>query len=217
MSQVQFGILKRKLTITGLTLFMAIFALAAQVNAQVPKPNVFDGGNRWLITAFDDRSGIHQQWATQGVCFLPYAVNGTHIQGVWYSDTYPGWAGRYSQEGDRILMHGNWGNDIGSDGMVIELFAGNSPRDVGAGQWTEWFNPGTYGNTVGFLNTRLSRVGKCQLPTTVDTSTMSQAELEKFGAEQSSNVKPRLRADGREAQQPTDPEQVPLSEERENQ
>jgi hypothetical protein len=88
---------------------------------------------------------------------------------------------------------------------------------VGAGQWTEWFNPGTYGNTVGFLNTRLSRVGKCQLPTTVDTSTMSQAELEKFGAEQSSNVKPRLRADGREAQQPTDPEQVPLSEERENQ
>lgn len=217
MSQVRFGILKSKITITGLMLFMTIFGLTAEANAQVPRPNVFDGGNRWLITAFDDRSNVHQQWATQGVCFLPYAVNGTHIQGVWYSDTFPNWSGRYSQEGDRILMHGNWGNDIGSDGMVIELFGGNSPRDVGAGQWTEWFNPGTYGTTVGFANTRLSRVGKCQLPTTVDTTTMSQAELERFGAEQSSNVKPRLRNDGRVAEYPGDPDQVPLPEERENQ
>lgn len=216
MSRVQFGILKSKITITGLTLFMAIFGLVSEASAQVPKPNVVDGGNRWLITAFDDKSSGHQQWATQGVCFLPYVVSGTHIQGVWYSDTYPGWAGRYSQEGDRILMHGNWGNDIGSDGMVIELFGGTSPRDVGAGQWTEWFNAGTYGSTVGFANTRLARVGKCHSPTGVDTSTMSQAELEKMGADLSSKVSPRLRTDGREAQQPTDPEQVPLPEEREN-
>jgi hypothetical protein len=203
--------LTHKFELTGLALFMVIAVFAGQVTAQVPKPNAFDGGNRWLITAFDDSSSIHQQWATQGICFLPYAVSGTHIRGIWYSDTYPNWSGRYSQEGDNLLMHGNWGNFIGSDGMVIDLFAGTSPRDLGAGQWTEWWNFGAHGTTVVFANTRLSRVGKCPLPTNVDT--MSQAELEKFSAERSSSVSPRLRKDGKAADRPTDPEQVPLAEE----
>lgn len=202
---------KHRINLIGLALFMVIAVSASQAAAQVPKPNVVDGGNRWLITAFDDSSSVHQQWATQGICFLPYAVSGTHIRGVWYSDTFPNWRGRYSQEGDNLLMHGNWANFGGSDGMVIDLFAGTSPKDEGGGQWTEWWNFGTYGTTVVFANTRLSRVGKCPLPTNVATAT--QAELEKFGADSSNSVKARLRRDGKEADHPGDPEQEPLAEE----
>ncbi|HXO19443.1 MAG TPA: hypothetical protein VOA87_05905 [Thermoanaerobaculia bacterium] len=198
--------------IAGLALLMGTVGLAGEARAQ-PKPNVFDGGNRWFITAYDDCSPIHQQWATQGICFLPYSHCSTGIEGVWYSTTYPGWSGRYMQEGDRVLMHGNWGKFIGSDGMVIDLFAGNSPNDEGAGQWTEWFNSGSFGNTVGFLNTRLRRAGKCPIPPNVDVTKMSEAELGKLSADLSRNVKPRLRKDGKPAASPTDPQQVPLPEE----
>jgi hypothetical protein len=203
----------RTMAIAGAALLAVLLAGAA---AAQPSPNVFDGGNRWLITAFDDCSKDHAQWATQGICFLPYQRCSTcAITGIWYSDTYPGWSGRYMQEGDRILMHGNWGNDIGSDGMVIELFAGVSPRDEGGGQWTEWFNGGPHGTTVGFLNTRLRRVGRCPLPQNVDAAKASQPDLEKLVADLSSRVKPRLRKDGKPAASPTDPEQVPLAEEKE--
>jgi hypothetical protein len=202
---------KRKVKIAGLTIFIVVFGLVAEAAAQVPKPNVFDGGNRWLITAFDDSSSVHQQWATQGICFLPYAVSGTHIRGVWYSDTFPNWNGRYSQEGDLVLMHGNWANFMGSDGMFIDLFAGTTPKDMGGGQWTEWWNFGANGTTVVFGNARLSRVSKCPLPATADT--MTQADFEALSAERSRNVSPRLRRDGKAADRPTDPEQVPLAEE----
>ena len=205
------GSFTRKLTHTGLALSLIVAAAVAQTLAQVPKPNVFDGGNRWLITAFDDSSTVHQQWATQGICFLPYAVAGTHVRGVWYSDTFPNWNGRYSQEGDNLLMHGNWANFRGSDAMVIDLFAGTSTKDVGGGQWTEWWNFGANGTTVVFANTRLSRVGKCPLPANVGT--LTQAELETLSAERSRGVSPRLRKDGREADHPGDPEQVPLADE----
>lgn len=203
--------LTHKLTLTGLALSIIVAMTAAQALGQVPRPNVYDGGNRWIITAYDDSSPVHQQWANQGICFLPYAVWGTHIRGVWYSDTFPNWNGRYSQEGDRILMHGNWANFAGSDGMVIDLYAGTSPRDVGAGQWTEWWNFGPNGTTVGFLNARLSRAGRCLASPNIDT--MTQAELEAFSAERSRSVGPRLRKDGKEAEHPTDPESVPLPEE----
>jgi hypothetical protein len=118
------------------------------------------------------------------------------------------------QEGDRVLMHGNWGNDVGSDGMVLDLFAGASPNDEGAGQWTEWFNAGTHGTTVGFLNARLRRFGRCQLPPNIDPTKMSEVELEKLSADLSRGVRPRLRKDGKAATSPTDPEQVPLPEEK---
>jgi hypothetical protein len=191
----------------GLALFI-VAGLAAEAAAQaVPRPNVFNGGNRWLITAYADNSTVHQQLATQGICFLPYVLNGTHIQGIWYSDTFPNWSGRYSQEGDRVLMHGNWGNFIGSDGMVIELTEGTSPKDVGGGQWTEWFNFGAHGTTVVFANARLARVGNCLAVPHADPT---QAELEVLAAERSRNVGPRLRKDGKAAESPTDPESVPL-------
>jgi hypothetical protein len=209
--------LMSKRTIKGLGLFISIICLMTQAAAQQPRPNVFDGGNRWLITGYYDASPVHQQAATQGICYLPYIQNGTHISGVWYSDTFPGWSGRYSQEGDLVLMHGNWGNDIGSDGMFIDLTEGTSPRDVGGGQWTEWLNGGQNGFTIAFGNARLRRVGKCRIPQNVDISKMSMAELEKLSIELSRDVKPRMRKDRKPAESPLDPEQIPLREEREYQ
>ena len=200
-----------KIEHAGAAFLLLTVLLAGTAVARVPKPNVFDAGNRWLITAFDDSSTVHAQWATQGICFLPYVVVGTQIRGAWYSDTFPNWRGRYAQEGDNLLMHGNWANFGGSDGMVIDLFAGTSPKDEGGGQWTEWWNFGTYGTTVGFANARLSRVSKCPLPANFATAT--QAELEKFGADSSGRVSPRLRKDGKEADHPSDPESAPLPEE----
>lgn len=210
-------ILKYKITIIGLVLFTCIAAFVATTgNAQAPSPNVFDGGNRWLITYYNDCDNRHTQWATQCICFLPYQPCGAcGIRGAWYSCSFPGWRGRYMQEGDHLAMHGNWANFAGSDGMIIDLFAGTSPMDEGAGHWTEWWNNGPFGNNIGFGNTRLKRVGKCQLPRNVDLSRMSQAEVDKLAAELSDKVKPRLRKDGKVAQSPNDPEQVPLAEEKE--
>jgi hypothetical protein len=211
-------ILKNRITIIGFVFFMLVVGISGLVLAQAPKPNVIDGGNRWLITYYNDCDTAHTQWATQGICFLPYTPCGScGIQGAWYSDTYPGWRGRYTQEGDRILMHGNWANFSGSDGMVIDLFAGTSPKDEGAGQWTEWFNTGPYGTTVGFGNTRLRRVGRCQLPRNADISRMSQVEIDKLAIDLSDRVKPRMRKDGKAAVSPNDPEQTPLREEKEYQ
>jgi len=210
-------IFKYQITITGFALFVTIAALlATTATAQAPAPNVVDGGNRWLITYYNDCDKGHSQWATQGICFLPYKPCGAcGIQGAWYSDTFPDWNGRYMQEGDRLLMHGDYANNVGHDGMVIDLFGGTSPRDEGAGQWTEWRETGTYGTTIGFGNTRLRRVGRCQVPASADFSRMSQEEVEKLAGELSARVKPRLRKDGKHAESPNDPEQVPLPEERE--
>jgi len=198
-----------KLLISALALLASAVGLVSPAIAQ-PRPNVYNNGNRWLITAYDDTSPTHTQWATQGICFLPYAPVGTHIQGVWYSDTFPNWRGRYSQEGDRILMHGDYANDVGHDGMQHELFAGASPNDEAAGQWIEWRETGLNGTTIGFVNSRLRRVGRCTVPPNVDISKLNQEELEKLSVELSRQVKPRLRRDGKPAEHPIDREQVPL-------
>jgi hypothetical protein len=202
--------IKRGGVLSGAVAMVAgVAASAALANS---KPNVFDGGNRWLITAFDDTSPQHTQWATQGICFLPYAVVGTHIQGIWYSDTFPNWRGRYSQEGDRVLMHGDYASDVGHDGMVIELGFGTSPRDVGAGQWTEWREYGANGMTIGFANARLQRVGRCA-QSFGDISAMPPAELDKLVDELAARVPPRMRRDGKVAEAPQDGEQLPLADE----
>jgi hypothetical protein len=61
--------LKNKTAIAGLVTFIVVVGLAGHALAQ--KPNVVDGGNLWHITAYDDTSSSHLQWATQGICFLP--------------------------------------------------------------------------------------------------------------------------------------------------
>lgn len=123
-------------------------------------PNVFDGGNLWSITFYNDSATTHTQWATQHICFLPYSVVGTHIRGKWYSTSYPNWHGHYSQEGDSVKMVGNFWNGRGNDGMSFDIVT-NSRRNMAAGHWTEWGDNGRFGPVYGFGNTKLERIGNC--------------------------------------------------------
>lgn len=159
-------------------------------------PNVYDGGNRWLITAYDDSSITHTQMATQGICFLPYAIVGTHVRGYWYSDTFPDWNGVYSQEGDQVFMHGDYASDVGHDGIKFEIET-NSPRNQGGGHWTEWRENGAFGNTIVFANAKLERVGRC-------TSVPGAADALKL------QVAPRVTRSGLPAQNPLDLDQLSI-------
>ena len=210
---------RHRLLVMWSAILLAFAALIGGASAQTqgPQPNVFDNGNRWLITYYNDCDARHTQWATQGICFLPYKhCASCGVQGAWYSDTFPDWNGRYMQEGDRLVMHGDYANNVGHDAMFIDLFAGTTPRDEGAGQWTEWREtPGFFGTTIGFGNTRLRRVGRCRIPPTANLERMSDAEIDRLSEQLSREVRPRLRRDNKPAESPTDPEQRPLAEERE--
>ena len=141
-------------------------AFSAVVYAVPPHlPNLVDDGNRWEITFYNDNSPVHDQWATQGLCFFNTGAVGTHQTYVWVSDTYQDWNGRATQEGDQIFMHGDFQwplgtKDGGHDGMEWEIVT-SSPKSMGAGHWKEWIEDGRFGVTVGFGNTRLQGVGKC--------------------------------------------------------
>jgi hypothetical protein len=195
-----------------LSFTLALCGLTTSVEAQVPSPNVYDSGNRWLITAFDDASPVHTEWATQGICFLPYATAGTQIRGIWYSDTFPDWNGRYTQEGDHVEMHGDYAQNVGHDGISFELVT-DSTADEGSGQWTEWREDASYGRTIGFLNTKLRRVGRCRF-TTIDSLVASgdvnkatiRAELQAISQE----IPERQLVNGDTAQNPLDQGQVQL-------
>jgi hypothetical protein len=212
--------LENYLTIMGMVLFMLVFGFVNATKAQ-PQPNVYDNGNRWIVNAYLDCDSRHTFQASQGLCFLPYKRCGScsSMTGFWYSDTFPDWRGGYMQEGDRLKIHGNWhwANKpfAGSDGAFLDLFAGTSPRDEAAGEWIEWLNSGVYGTPELYVNVRLTRVGKCEMPRGVDPSKLSEAELEKLSIELSGRVKPRIRRDGKVAEYPIDPEQKPLPNERE--
>lgn len=195
----------------ALAIVVTGLGMAASADAQ-PMPNLFDQGNRWLITAFDDTSTTHQQLATQGICFMPYSKVGTHVQGVWYSDTFPNWRGRYSEEGDRVLMHGDYAEGVGHDGIILELFAGTSPRDEAAGQWTEWREDGRNGRTIVFANARLRRVGKCRSIAGTAVSVAAE-DLERMSIDLSSQVAPRYLLNGKLAESPGQADQAPLDDE----
>lgn len=127
-------------------------------------PDLVSAGNRWLITAYDDSSPVHAQWATQGICFYNAGTHGTQQLYYWVSDTFPDWNGRATQEGDQIFMHGDYAKDVGHDGMQWEVTT-VSPKNEGYGHWKEWREDGKLGLTIGFANAKLTRVGKCQTAT----------------------------------------------------
>lgn len=173
---------------------MLCLSAAAGVNAD---PNVYAGGNLWSITAYDDSSPGHTQWATQGICFLAPVAVGTHMRGNWYSTTFPDWNGVYSQEGDQVFMHGDYAKDVGHDGIKFEVVT-NSPRNVAAGHWFEWRENGAFGNTIGFTNTKLERIGYCKPIQTTDLASLY--------------IAPRLLVNGRIASYPSEPDQIPLND-----
>lgn len=144
-----------------------LFSSIATAYAATPHlPDMVRGGNRWLITAYDDSSTVHQQWATQGICFYYAGVRGTHQLYYWVSDTFPDWNGRAEQEGDQVFMFGDYAQDVGHDGMEIQVTT-MSRKDEAFGHWHEWRENGRYGRTIGFANTKLTRVGSCRA-TTID-------------------------------------------------
>lgn len=174
-------------------LIIALLLLGtANVYADPPKPNVFDDGNLWAITAYDDSSPVHLEWATQGICFLPPVMIGTHLRGQWYSTTFPDWNGIYSQEGDQLFMHGDYARDVGHDGITIEIFS----QKEGGGSWTEWREDGGIGRTIGFANARMQRLGKCRIIQSTDLPNLF--------------VPPRFLLNGKEAESPLDRDQVPI-------
>lgn len=147
------------------TLIFFTTAAATQVIAGPPHfPDLVREGNRWTITAYDDTSPTQTQLATQGLCFYPAGVQGTHQLYYWVSDTFPDWNGLATQEGDQIFMYGDYAEDVGHDGMQWEIMT-NSKTNEGAGHWHEWRENGKFGNTIGWANARLERVGKCDIDT----------------------------------------------------
>jgi hypothetical protein len=175
-------------------LFVGVFlGLPLGTSAQ-PKPNVFDGANRWEVTCYNDPSAGHAQQATQGICFFPYAVAGQGIAGLWYSDTFPDWNGRYYQEGDQVRMHGDYDRNDGHDGFEWDIVSARS----GAGHWTEWRESPDPGRTITFCNAQWTRVGDCR-NTPPPPPTPDHIDLL---LRLSADVPPRCLRDGRSAPDP---------------
>jgi hypothetical protein len=130
--------------------------------AQAQQPDLVSAGNRWTITAYNDESPLHDQWATQGICFRSLGMFGTHQRYEWWSDTFPDWNGIASQEGNEVVMHGDYADDVGHDSVMWNVVT-STPKNVGAGHWVEWREDGKLGRTIGFANALLTRVGRCSL------------------------------------------------------
>ncbi|RYZ78742.1 MAG: hypothetical protein EOO68_39905 [Moraxellaceae bacterium] len=151
----------RKLYLTSLIPATLILAGSMAANAISPHhPDLVKDGNRWLVTAYDDSTTTHTQWATQGLCFYYAGTRGTQQLYYWVSDTFPDWNGRATQEGDQIFMHGDYAKDVGHDGFEWQITT-VSPKSEGYGHWKEWREDGRLGLTIGFANAKLTRVGKC--------------------------------------------------------
>ena len=152
--------------------------------ADPPKPNVFDGGNKWRITFYNDPTGNHDQWATQEICFLPYAVVGTSIQGAWYSTSFPDWNGRYYQEGDEVKMTGDYAKDVGHDHMTLlhtTYDVEGQVRGMAFKDWTEWREDGAFGRIIGWGNAKLQRAGRCKTPGDITSVTdLTASDLRKL-------------------------------------
>ena len=185
-------ILTAAMIVAALTLGMF---WAPEISAQVPKPNVYDGGNRWLITGFIDQTPDHQEVATQVICFGPYVNYGTGITGVWYSLSFPDWNGIYYQEGDEVKMTGDYAKDVGHDHMTLfhtTYDHPQKPRGMAFKDWTEWREDGAFGRIIGFANARMTRSGRCPHPKGVG------AAMEKRVLELSLKIPPRLMKDSKE-------------------
>jgi hypothetical protein len=130
-----------------------------------PNPHTLSTGrmvNQWFITAFDDTTPSHTELATQIICFNPPSNFGTNTMGTWYSISFPDWNGLWFQEGDLVIMTGDYTRDTGHDEIHFDLAAAERPT-VSTGQWTEWREDGAFGVLIGKANARLERRGRCRV------------------------------------------------------
>jgi hypothetical protein len=151
-----------KVPLRWLPASLAAIATIAGGVARAQQPDLVSAGNRWTITAYNDESPNHDEWATQGLCFRSIGMFGTHQRYVWWSDTFPDWNGVASQEGNEVVMHGDYAGDVGHDSMMWNVVSA-TPRNVGAGHWVEWREDGKFGRTIGFANALLTRAGNCRV------------------------------------------------------
>lgn len=146
----------------GLCALMTLFSVSSAFAVPPYHVDLVNGGNKWFIDAYDDTDPDHVALATPGICFEYAGVVGSHQQYTWYSDTFLGWRGTASQEGDQVFMYGRYANGDGHDAIQIRFII-DSPRNGAVGHWQEWRENGTYGETVGFANARMIRSGDCTL------------------------------------------------------
>jgi hypothetical protein len=178
-----------------------------------PAPDVVTNGNAWSITAYDDSSPAHTQWATQNICFYVTGTVGTQLAGYWYSTSFYDWNGTWRQEGDQVFMTGDYagdvnGNAVGHDGIEWQLFTAEKASQ-GYGHWREWRENGGMGTVIGYANTRLVRTGTCAYRPPAGTDHLT---LERLLVQESMKAPRRYRSDGKEALGPTDVYQVPVQQ-----
>lgn len=142
---------------TAIPLFAAVVLYSSSANAQTPySADLVNGGNRWLLDAYDDTDPDHVFINTVGLCFKFDGVVGTHQRYTWYSDTFKGWKGTASQEADQIFITGSYADGKGQDAIEVRIII-DTPRSGSVGHWQEWRNSGDYGQVIGFANARMIR------------------------------------------------------------
>jgi len=159
----------KKLVFPSLLSVVASISILGYTPSAVAEPpylaDLVQGGNRWILNAYDDTDVDHNALATVGLCFKYDGFDGTHERYTWYSDTFLGWRGIASQEGDQIFMTGMYADGEGRDAIQVEIII-DAPRSGSVGHWQEWRDNGGYGLTVGYANARMIRdVGKSCLVT----------------------------------------------------
>jgi len=144
----------------------------------------------WRITDYDDTSNTQPLWATQDICFIQGAVQGSNTTGLWYSTTYNRWIGRYRQEGDQVTMIGDFWKGQGNDVIKWEITVGDKE---GFGHWEEWVEDGNYGNWVVKANAKLVNIGRCAWQPPLG---ITLPELERLVVQQADFAPIRVRTDG---------------------
>jgi len=165
------------------TVVIALALIAPLATAVPPhQPNLLDGGNLWLMNAYDDTHPQHKQIFREEICFRLIGNVGTHTRYAWQSLTYPAFKGIASQEGDHFVMHGDYtvqGNASFHDAWLLDLTT-ESNRDIAAGHWTMWREDGNFGFTQYTANVTLERQpnSQCAVSAPIDESKQLNAPTE---------------------------------------
>lgn len=143
-------------------------------------PNLVQDGDRWIATAYDDASASHapllfgNKFKSAVYCFRYEGTVGTHDRYSYYSPTFPTLAGKATQEGDHVVMHGDFGIALGNPPIVISNVGHEAANwnlvtektgTQGTGDYTTWFETDrpTRGQTLAFANIRFERSGYCRI------------------------------------------------------
>jgi hypothetical protein len=146
--------------VSSLLLMALLFITTGTPSNALAQPpysaDLVQGGNKWFLDAYDDTDPDHALINTVGLCFQYAGTQGSHQQYTWYSDTFRGWQGTASQEGDQIFIYGVYADGKGQDAIQLKIII-DTPRSGSVGHWQEWRENGSYGETIGFANARMIR------------------------------------------------------------